>query len=136
MDSGSSEKFYDPKNSAASWHFHKSWRLFFSALFFKSWFGAAHRVVGHKLSIISLHVTIFRRSSSVVQYSLWFILELVKERVVKSRTSFSQILYYVLPHFLSYIELNKYIFGAVIFEVIEATRRIKDWEFGSDSFYH
>ena len=38
---------------------------FFSALFFKSWFGAAHRVVGHKLSIISLHVTIFRRSSSV-----------------------------------------------------------------------
>ena len=52
---------------------------FFSALFFKSWFGAAHRVVGHKLSIISLHVTIFRRSSSVVQYSLWFILELVKE---------------------------------------------------------
>ena len=24
MDSGSREKIYDPKNSAASWHFHKS----------------------------------------------------------------------------------------------------------------
>ena len=86
---------------------------FFSALFFKSWFGAAHRVVGHKLSIISLHVTIFRRSSSVVQYSLWFILELVKERVVKCRS-------YFLPNLICIntfykLEINKNIFGPVIF---------------------